>query len=251
MHSIKLFQFFDEGGSVLIFGNSHPSGQFRKVLNQFGFDVTSSDNSSEVNRKEVQRRFISLRKRQEDPWFLLGKEDILLSGLDKGLNEGLQFKGSTINMTIYANNFSWPLIAAPQKSFHHFLPLEVLRDKYPFGIKRKILDPDRTAVLGGAQKEDVHARIAVLGGSEVFSNEAVIKSKGDNLKLFKNLVNWLQFKTNVLTVNYFRICGNQVSQIEDEIVNFKDPQKKKLRVYHDYDQQSVQGNDSYLWGFNS
>lgn len=235
MHSLGLFEFFDRGGSVLIFGSSHPSGQFRKTLNEFGFDVTSSDNSSEVNRNEVKRRYISVRQRREDAWVKLRSEDFLLAGLDRGLRDGVYYKGSSVNLTIYANDFSWPLVASPQKSFHHFLPLDVNRAKFEFGIKRKILDPERSSVLVGAQKEDVNARVAVFGGVEVFSNEAILKSRGQNLGLLANLVKWLQFETHVLHVQYFRICGKGASSDHIERHDFKDQIKKKKSVYFDYD----------------
>ena len=240
MQSVKLFRFYDEGGSVLLLSNSHPSGQFRKVLNNFGFDMTGPDNSSEVNPRDIKRRFVSLRTRPSDPWVFVPKNDILLGGLAKGISHGIYFKGATITMTIFENNFSWPLIASPKTSFLHFLPNHVSEDKFKFGIKRKILDPERNSILAGAQKEDSMSRIAVFGGFEVFSNEAIGKSKGENLKLLANLIKWLQFKTHILEVDYFRVCRDtpQKQSNPEHKPKFKgnNSPKKNMRVYFDFDE---------------
>lgn len=233
---------------MLLFSNSHPSGQFRKVLNNFGFDMTGPDNSNEVNPRDIKRRFVSLRSRPRDSWVFIPKQDLLLKGLGKNVSRGVYYKGATITMTIFENNFSWPLIASPKTSFLHFLPNHVSEDKFKFGIKRKILDPERNSVLAGAQNQDSMSRVAVFGGFEVFSNEAISKSQGDNLKLLANLVKWLQFKTHILEVEFFRVCRDSpgTSQQTRDIPKFKKNNipKKNKQVYYDYDQQNPESESN-------
>ena len=214
MRSIKLLKFFDEAGSVLLLGSANPSAQFRKLLNFFGFDLTTHDNTHEINPKYVKANFSHIQQTFNNPWVTIPKKAFLLQSLANDMLKGIHYKGTSISLSIYDNDLSWPLLLTPHNSYLHFLKNKLAGNK--FDMKRKVLDPDRNSLIAGAQKADSMSRIMLIGSMNIFSNESVQRSEGDNLQLFKNVLQWLQFKQDVLTIDFFKVCADTSFQNDDQ-----------------------------------
>lgn len=246
MEKVGLTKFYDQGGSLIILADPRPSAQFRKLLNEYGLDVINPDNIKEVNPKLVSPNFTHVQNTPLSSWIFVPKNKLILPNHQNQIKKGFWFKGANLMLSIYENSDSWSLLEAPDFSYNFFIPSrDYTRTEQ---IRRKIIDSDRNGLVVGAQKSDSLSRIVLTGSTEMFSNTAVQISDGDNLELFKLLINWGMFKSHTLNVNFFKVCPE-----EKEFSDYKSLIKKEKytneidieshMLFHDYDSVSFVGKN--------
>jgi hypothetical protein len=180
------------------------------VLNKFGMDMSTPDNTKEINSKYVVSNFSVLQDKSQRNFLMIDKRNISIQSLRENVKDSIYYKGTSISLSIYKNEISWPLVYSPDNSYHLFLPNEMYTKKTD--IKRKVLDPERSSPIVALQNEKHHNRLAVIGSDSIFSNESILKSKGDNLAFFQNLIKWLQFKTGIISTEFFKICNQSLNK---------------------------------------
>lgn len=196
---LELTNFYDQGGSLLLINDGVVLQPWRILLSMFGFDQL------QVNKNQG---YLNIQKDLNTNKVFIPKEQISFDGFTKGLKEGIYYKGGAIVLTPYENSYSWGILKPEQGSL--FVDAR--------NSTHQILDTDKNNLIAGAQGQSVTARMLVVGSIELFGNELVNLSKGDNMHFFINLLNWLKFERNRLEISYFTVCGDESINCEQQLV---------------------------------
>lgn len=135
------------------------------------------------------------------------KKSIPFPEFSKGLKKGFFYEGGLIALTPYENSNSWGFIQAPENSI-----LFDERNK----SSHQSLDSNSNFLIAGAQGTNQISRMIVTGSFRLFSNELVNRSEGDNLALAANILDWIQFKSQVFSISYFSVCLNDSINCENK-----------------------------------
>lgn len=219
---LELFEFYDQGGKVLIMGDNFISQNFRITLSLFGFDALMTANTPES--------FLNLQSSPYSHTLFIPKEQIPFEFLSKNLKKGILFEGNGLSLTPYDT----PQMAA-------FIPLPPKSVLFtPANDTQQILD-STACVMGYAQGRNVPARIVAVGGFKVFGNEFIERSEGDNAEMMEAVLDWLEFKNLRVRVENFAICG-EVKEGCEQVRIFK--QRDKVAVmFQAFDEQGRQVED--------
>ena len=76
----------------------------------------------------------------------------------------------------------------------------------------QIINANRMNLIAGAQGSLTRARLVISGSFRLFSNELIALSENDNLTFFNNLIDWLSFSTQDLTIKNLSICSDVSKQ---------------------------------------
>ena len=196
---LELTSFYDQGGSLLMINDGVVLQPWRILLSMFGFDQLQVDR---------QQGYLNVQKDLNSSRVFIPKEQISFEGFTKDLKEGIYYKGGAIVLTPYENSHSWGILKPEQGSL--FVDAR--------NSTHQILDTDKNNLIAGAQGQSVTARMLVVGSIELFGNEFINLSKGDNMHFFVNLLNWLKFDKNRIEVSHFTVCENENIACEQQNV---------------------------------
>lgn len=184
---LELLKFYDEGNSVLFLSDSFVVQNWRVLLSQYGFDATTAEGAV--------GGYNGIQTSTETRKVFVDKASIHHPKLARGIRKGLVYEGGAVTLTPYENLVSWPLLEAPEDA------LFVTGD----GAKQ-LLDANKMNLVVGAQGNTAKARLAVVGSFKMFSNQMDAESDGDNIVFFRNLIGWLRFESQVLSIRNYEIC---------------------------------------------
>ena len=185
---LELLNFYDEGGNVLFLSDSFVVQNWRVLLSQFGFDVTTEEGTV----GDDNGLYISSKSRS----IFVEKNAISHPKLSKDLKKGIVYEGGAVTLTPYENRISWTLLEAPEKALF----------KTSDGMIQ-VIDNNKMNLVVGAQGQTNKARLLIVGSFKMFSNKLNAESEGDNLLFFRNIINWLKFESQVLTIKNFAVCN--------------------------------------------
>lgn len=226
---LELLKFYDEGNNLLFLSDSYVVQNWRVLLSQFGFDATTIENTKDG--------YCGIQTSTESKRIFINKESIQHPKLANNIQKGLVYEGGAISLTPYENLISWTLLEAPENSLF-------VTD---VGAKQ-ILDSNKLNLVCGAQGPTNKARLAMVGSFKMFSNQINAESDGDNIIFFKNLISWLRFETQVMTIKNYSVCNSKTGlcgnplylpnqhgffikfQIFDEDNNFYVPSEGNLSI---------------------
>ncbi len=190
---LELLKFYDEGNSVLFLSDSFVVQNWRVLLSQYGFDATTAEGAV--------KGYNGIQTSSESRKVFVDRASIHHPKLARGIKKGLIYEGGAITLTPYENLVSWPLLEAPEGSL--FVTEEG---------SQQLLDANKMNLVVGAQGTAVKARLAVVGSFKMFSNQIDAESDGDNIVFFRNLINWLRFESQVLSIRNYEICDAKTNK---------------------------------------
>lgn len=183
---LELFDFYDQGGRVLILGDNFISQPYRITLSLFGFDaltVPSAEPALNVQR-DLHSRLL-----------FVDKAELPFVPLLRGVQKGFFYEGNGVTITPYETDRVSIFLPLPA----HSMVVSSKNETF------QVLDPN-SGLIAFAQGKHVPARTVVTGSFRLFSNELLNRSGGDNFHLMENLLDWLDFKLMVVTVRNFAFC---------------------------------------------
>lgn len=189
---LELLKFYDEGNSILFLSDSYVVQNWRVLLSQYGFDATTIENAKDG--------YNGIQTSTENKKIFIDKNLIQHPKLANNIKNGLIYEGGAISLTPYENLISWTLLEAPENA------LFVTET----GAKQ-ILDSNKLNLVVGANGVAKKARMAIVGSFKIFSNQFDAESDGDNIIFFKNLIKWLKFESQVLSIKNYSVCNAKTS----------------------------------------
>lgn len=195
---LELMKFYDEGNNLLFLSDSSVVQNWRVLLSQYGFDVTTVEGAK--------NGYHGVQTSMESRKVFVDKGSIHHPKLAKGIRKGLVYEGGAISLTPYENFVSWSLLEAPENAL---FPTET-------GAKQ-LLDSNKMNLLVGAQGNTNKARLMISGSFKMFSNQMDAESDGDNIAFFRNMVNWLRFEAQVLSIRNYQICDDKTRKCGNPI----------------------------------
>lgn len=190
---LELMKFYDEGNCIVFLSDAYVVQNWRVLLSQYGFDVTTVDDS--------RSGYNGVQTSSESKRVFVEKALIHHPKLAKGVRKGLVFEGGAISLTPYENHVSWSLLDAPENALF-------VTD----GGAKQLLDSNKMALVAGAQGNTNKARLMLLGSFKMFSNEMDAESEGDNIVFFRNALSWARFEAQVLSIQNYAICNEKTGQ---------------------------------------
>lgn len=187
---LELMKFYDEGNAIMFLSDAYVVQNWRVLLSQYGFDVTTVDDS--------RSGYNGVQTSAESKRVFIDKSIIHHPKLAKGVKKGLVFEGGAISLTPYENHVSWSLLDAPENALF-------VTDN---GAKQ-LLDSNKMSLVAGAQGNTNKARLMLLGSFKMFSNQMDAESEGDNIVFFRNALNWARFEAQVLHIQNYSICNEK------------------------------------------
>ena len=191
--TLELLQFYDEGNGLLFLSDGYVVQNWRVLLSQYGFDATIID--------DAENGYSGIQTSTESRKMFIDKSLIQNPKLSRGIKKGLVYEGGAVTLTPYENLISWSLLEAPENSL--------------FMTKTgstQIIDKNKMNLVAGSQGPTIKARLAVVGSFKMFSNQFDAQSNGDNIVFFRNILQWLRFETQVLSIKNYEMC-NALSNI--------------------------------------
>lgn len=215
---LELFDFYDQGGSVLFLGDNFATQNFRMVLSLFGFDTLTVPGAGP---------YLNVQQDLSSRQFTIQKDDAPFEPLMRGVRDGLLYEGGGVATTPYETDRLSVFIPLPPKSLLVNPQNQVFQTRGP-----------TVGLVAYAQGKYVSSRMAVTGSFKMFSNEFINQSQGDNFRFMENLFDWLQFKLMVVTVKRFAFCKELSADCENNTV-FK-PRDKVHVKFQAFDETGKQ-----------
>ena len=209
---LNLVDFYDQGGNLLILSDSVVLQPFRIFLSLFGFDQFIPENlENSLN--------LTLKTKKNNPKIFIPKNMIDFKSFSKNIKNGIYYSGGGISLTPYENLISWNILNIPPNSLLTNLD----------NITYQEIDQEKISLVTAAQGMTNLSRMIIVGSFKIFSNEYNNLSEGDNFFFFQNILNWLDFNSNVLNIDYFSICGTDKIECEKKTV-FKPYEKIFIKI---------------------